>query len=169
MTLYVKRELKPSLCDKLKTEFSENIFVECHQDDGSKLLVEERSEGRPHHAATKFLKVTRDAFLIQHQKEPTRFRKGEKSNVVDLIFTNRDDMVDLIFTNRDDMVDDTSTAAGIGRSDHFALVINLNCTFTEPPRTKRFNYQRTDVEKLETQGSTRTGRVGRGTGRTTSH
>ncbi|KAL8576907.1 hypothetical protein ACOMHN_067357 [Nucella lapillus] len=47
------------------------------------------------------------------------------------------------------MVDDTSTAAGIGKSDHFALVINLNCTFTEPPRTKRFNYQRTDVEKLK--------------------
>ncbi|XP_076466007.1 uncharacterized protein LOC143297493 [Babylonia areolata] len=183
MALYVKSELKPSLCDRLKTNFSENIFVECQQDDGNKLLVgliyrspsstpenmeklnallqvselkvshtlimgdfnfpqviwaEERSEERHNHAATKFLKATRDAYLIQHQKEPTRYREGEKSNVVDVIFTNREDMVE-----------ETRTIAGIGNSDHFALVINLNCTVAEPSRTKRFNFQKTDVEKLK--------------------
>ncbi|KAL8582031.1 hypothetical protein ACOMHN_028012 [Nucella lapillus] len=47
------------------------------------------------------------------------------------------------------MVDDTSMVSGIGKSGRFALVINLNCTFTEPPRTKRFNYQRTDVENVK--------------------
>ena len=39
MALYVESELKLSLCDKLKTKFSENISMECQQSDASKLLV----------------------------------------------------------------------------------------------------------------------------------
>lgn len=30
----------------------------------------------PDHSASKFLKATQDAFLVQHQKEPTRYREG---------------------------------------------------------------------------------------------
>ncbi|KAL8558459.1 hypothetical protein ACOMHN_052276 [Nucella lapillus] len=144
------KDQREEIEDRIRRKTNLVVFKEASELKASHTLIlgdfnfpqinwaEERSEGGPHHAATKFLKATRDAFLIQQQKEPTRFREGEKSNVVDLIFTNRDDMVD-----------DTSTVAGIRKSDHFALVISLNCTFTEPPRTKRFNYQRTDVEKLK--------------------
>ena len=53
----------------------------------------------------------------------TRFRKGDKLEVVDPIFTNRDDMIE-----------DISTVASLGKSDHFALVINLSCTYAAPPR-----------------------------------
>ena len=184
MVLYVRSEMKPSPCDKLKTDFSEGIFVECEQDNETKLLVglmyrspssspdntgrlnkliqeisdlnnshtllmgdfnypeinwtEERSEGGQTNPATLFLKATRDAYLIQHQREPTRYRKGERENVLDLVFTNREDMVEEI-----------NTIAGLGKSDHLTLEINLNWTIPEPARTKRFNFQKTDENKLK--------------------
>ncbi|KAK3770271.1 hypothetical protein RRG08_029927 [Elysia crispata] len=45
------------------------------------------------HPATKFLNATKDAFLIQHQTVPTRHREGEKSNILDLVFSNAEDLV----------------------------------------------------------------------------
>ena len=41
------------------------------------------------HAAYRFLESTRDAFLTQHQCEPTRYRYGQRSNILDLVFTSR--------------------------------------------------------------------------------
>lgn len=184
IALYVKNSMKPSLCERLKSNFNEKIVVECKGEEGDKLIIclvyrspsctrentekmnellkevselesthtlimgdfnfpqivwnDNRCEEGPNHAASQFLKATKDAFLIQHQKEPTRYRVGEKSN-----------MVDLIFTNREDMIEEIQTVAGLGKSDHFALVIDMNCTTREPPRTERFNYNKTDITVLK--------------------
>jgi hypothetical protein len=97
----------------------------------------EQSEAGPNHAATHFLKASKDAFLIQHQKDPTRFRQGQKSNTVDLFFTNREDMVE-----------DLNTLAGVGKSDHFILLASLNITPPKPPATTRYCYAKADFQKL---------------------
>ncbi|KAL8609449.1 hypothetical protein ACOMHN_037971 [Nucella lapillus] len=39
---------------------------------------QEISEVGPEQPATLILKATQDAFLVQHQKDPTRYREGEK-------------------------------------------------------------------------------------------
>ena len=39
--------------------------------------------------------------------------------------------------------------AGIGKSDHFAIVINLSCTFSASPGSERYNYHKTDTAILK--------------------
>ena len=90
---------------------------------------EEKSEARLEHPATQFFRATKDAFLLQHQKLPTRYREGQRTNVLDLVFTNRDDIINEIVTS-----------AGIGKSDHFSLIINMSCTYEPPPRQIRYNF-----------------------------
>ena len=63
------------------------------------------------HPASKFLEATRDAFLIQHQHQPTRHRFGQQSNVLDLVFTSEEDTIPFV-----------ETTAGIGKSDHCTLI-----------------------------------------------
>ena len=184
VVLYVRKELKPSLCEELnKHEFSESVFVECYLQDNEKVLLGiiyrspnsapenntmlntllskindrnpshlmimgdfnypqvdwsgNRCDAGSDHPASQFLKATNDAFLIQHQTNPTRYREGEKANIVDLIFTNRDDIVK-----------DITTIAGIGKSDHFTILINLNCAYEKSPRLSRLNFSKTDFSKL---------------------
>ncbi|KAA0200510.1 hypothetical protein HAZT_HAZT010703 [Hyalella azteca] len=183
IALYVKSDLKPSVCDSLDSDFAESVFVECRLSGNEQLLIgliyrspsstadntaklnkllqqaadlkpshllimgdfnfpeldwnTEKSEAGPAHPATVFLRATKDAFLLQHQKLPTRYRVGQKANVLDLVFTNRDDMIN-----------DVTTTAGVGKSDHFLLIINVNCDYDVAPRQARYNYKKTDFTVL---------------------
>ena len=91
-----------------------------------------RCHTQPAHPAHRFLSACKNAFLIQNQTEPTRFRGGQEPSLLDLVLTNRDDIVNEI-----------STEAGLGKSDHVTLIINLNWTnnkFT----SERKNYHKAD-------------------------
>ena len=48
--------------------------------------------------------------------------------------------------NRDDMVNEITTSAGIGKSDHLALIINLACYSQEELHSTRLNYTKADFE-----------------------
>ena len=89
-----------------------------------------------HHEA-KFLMACEDGFLIQHQKEPTQFREGQRPT-----------MPDLILTNRDDMVTDLSTLPGLGKSDHSVILAKIACSpFTKKAR-RCYNFKRADFNKM---------------------
>ena len=61
----------------------------------------------------KFIENIRDNFLFQHITKPTRGRLGNKSN-----------MLDLIFTNEEGMIEDVTYESPLGKSDHAVLLIN---------------------------------------------
>ncbi|KAK7093942.1 hypothetical protein V1264_007621 [Littorina saxatilis] len=95
------------------------------------------SEAGPSHPATSFVKATKDAFLVQHQKEPTRFRPGQKANIVDLVLTSEEGTVEEI-----------STTPGMGKSDHFTLIIDLSMNMKKPTARTSFNYAKMDADVL---------------------
>ena len=88
------------------------------------------------HPAHKFLSACKNAFLIQNQTEPTRLRDGQEPSLLDLVLTNRDDIVNEI-----------STEAGLGKSDHVTLIINLNWT-NNKQTSERPNYHKADYESI---------------------
>ena len=81
----------------------------------------ERSTVGDERAASIFYKATKDAFFIQHQMAPTRFRNGQQPKLDDLVFTNREDI----------LLDITRTGA-LGKSDHVTLLVDLACTQNTP-------------------------------------
>ena len=89
------------------------------------------------HPATKFLNATKDAFLLQHQTVPTRHREGQKSNILDLVFSNAEDLVQ-----------DITLAPAIGKSDHFTLLVNLNCKRSLVRKESRLNFHKADFNKI---------------------
>ncbi|KAA0186305.1 hypothetical protein HAZT_HAZT005123 [Hyalella azteca] len=99
--------------------------------------VTERCEAGPNHIASQFLKTVKNCFLIQHQREPTRFREGEKSNTVDLIFTNREEMAM-----------ECGMMAGLGKSDHLTLLVTISFVCEDPPRLNRRNFRKMDSAVL---------------------
>ena len=65
---------------------------------------------------TKFKEGIRDNFLFQHVTLPTRGRLGNKSNILDLVFTNEKYMID-----------DIVYESPLGKSDHSVLIIIFRC------------------------------------------
>ena len=98
----------------------------------------ETSNVSENHPATQFLTAIKDAFLIQNQKTPTRFRQGQKENVVDLVFTSSEDIIN-----------DISVIAGLGKSDHHCLIIDLNLLPQNETSSNKRNFRKTDIEKLK--------------------
>jgi hypothetical protein len=52
------------------------------------------------HPATLFLEAIKDTFFYQHSIEPTHFRPGQRTNTLDLIFTNEEGMVGMEWNER---------------------------------------------------------------------
>ena len=87
---------------------------------------------------TKFLNATKDAFLVQHQTEKTRHRQGEQSNLLDLVFTSREDIINEILT-----------IAGLGKSDHSVLVIDfVGGMEIVRNEERRFDFKRADYAAM---------------------
>ena len=72
--------------------------------------VDESTEIKP------FINTVQACRLYQHIFQPTRYRKGNKPSLLDLILTSEDGMVSDVIHN-----------PGIGESDHECLVFTLHC------------------------------------------
>ena len=68
------------------------------------------------HPESLLLECVDDNFLIQHVTENTRFREGQASNLLDLVFTDRDDNVTRL-----------DYEMPFGRSDHVCLMFEVLC------------------------------------------
>ena len=90
------------------------------------------------HAAYRFLESTRDAFLTQHQCEPTRYRYGQRSNILDLVFTSREETIS-----------DITTSAAIGKSDHCTLIFDMKLTGGDHvAREMKYLYDKADYDAM---------------------
>ena len=64
-----------------------------------------------------FIETLQDCYLFQHVTEPTRYREGERSNILDLILSSEEGMVQ-----------DLTYHPPIGESDHVCLRFNVLLT-----------------------------------------
>ena len=89
----------------------------------------------------KFIENIRDNFLFQHITKPTRGRLGNKSNILDLIFTNEEGMIE-----------DVTYESPLGKSDHAVLLINHRCYTETTTYTKlKFYYNQGDYSGMSTK------------------
>ncbi len=89
------------------------------------------------HPSTQFLKTCKDQFLIQHQKEATRYRVNQTPSLVDLVFSNTEDLVNEVVTE-----------VGLGKSDHVILRINIACSCEADNSTVRYKFSKADIDKI---------------------
>ena len=87
----------------------------------------------------KFLDSINDAYLYQHIQKPTRYRCGQKENILDLIFTTSEDAVDSI-----------SYTPPIGKSDHCSLTFSVTKSENAKQSTSRKirNYSKANYEAM---------------------
>ena len=53
------------------------------------------------------------------------------------------------------MIDEVVTNAGLGKSDHFSLIIKLTCNYDDPTKQSRYNFKKTNIYILrEVLGTT---------------
>ena len=98
----------------------------------------ETSNASKNHIASKFLKASKDALLIQHQKTPTRFREGQKSNTLDLVFTDSENLIK-----------ELRVEAPLGKSDHYSLLITLSVVSEKAEQKPRRNFRKMDTKALK--------------------
>ncbi|XP_069140986.1 uncharacterized protein [Argopecten irradians] len=92
------------------------------------------------HPSSLFISKVKDCYLYQHVNQPTRFREGQQSNILDLIFTNEEGMIDNLTLN-----------PGLGLSDHLLLSFNL-LTYTETHNktcdVRRYNFLKGNYNRI---------------------
>ena len=93
---------------------------------------------RNDHPASKFLQTCKDTFLIQNQNENTRFGYNDK---------DKPSLLDLVLSNHDDMINEIQTVAGLGKSDHATLIINLKWSLSSK-NSERLNHRKADFSKI---------------------
>ncbi|CAI9722626.1 Hypothetical predicted protein [Octopus vulgaris] len=98
---------------------------------------QDRSLKGENHAANKFFMATKEAFLIQHQREPTRIKEGECPT-----------LDDLVMTNREDMINDIIIAPSLGKSDHVVLIISLSYAYQETGKKEYFNFTKANIKEM---------------------
>ena len=100
----------------------------------------ETSNAGPNHKATKFLKTTKDALFIQHQKKPTRYREGQQSNTLDLVFTDSEELIQ-----------EVKVEAPLGKSDHYSLLLSLSVSPSRIEKKPRKNFGKMDSKILKNE------------------
>ena len=98
----------------------------------------EMSKVSKDHIASKFLKTTKDTHFIQHQITPTRQRDGQRSNTLDLVFTDSEHLLQ-----------ELKTEAPLGKSDHLSLLITLSVSSGDVKTKSKRNYRKTNSEILK--------------------
>ena len=102
--------------------------------------VNETCNASAEHISSKFLQVIKDTYWIQHQITPTRYRLGQKANTLDLVFTNEESLIV-----------DLKVEAGLGKSDHMCLVMELSLSADEILRAPRRNFKKMNCDKLRSE------------------
>ena len=99
-------------------------------DDGYGVSDEKKSE--------EFLEGVRNAYLIQHITEPTRYRIGQKENTLDLIFTY------------EDVIDDIQYIPPVGKSDHCSILFSAQKSEgSNQKQTKTiYNYNKANYDEM---------------------
>ena len=92
------------------------------------------------HASDQFLQLIHNFFLFQHVMQPTRYRQGERPEILDLIFSNEDGMV----TNIDHL-------SGIGLSDHICIQFTIQCYNEERREVIKPDYNRADFASIRSR------------------
>ena len=86
-----------------------------------------------------FIEIIQDTYFQQHVTQSTRYRAGQPSNCLDLIFTNFEEMIQQV-----------QISDPLGLSDHCALVFDLltHYSFTEtvPNSQKKFIFDKGDFD-----------------------
>ena len=87
-----------------------------------------------------FFDITQDIFLKQHVDFNTRFREGNESS-----------MLDLIFTNEDYMIENLRSIAPLGKSDHVGLLftfITYSAIDSRAYGGKKHDYWKADMSEI---------------------
>ena len=76
-----------------------------------------------------FIETIRDSYLDQIIRQPTRYRCNEKSNVLDLVFTENEQWIENL-----------EYESPLGKSDHGVLKFDYICEITKPHYLKTKYY-----------------------------
>ena len=89
------------------------------------------------HFASDFYDKLNDLFLTQHVHEPTRFREGQRPNILDLVITNDEKLVENLSIN-----------PPIGVSDHVVINFELDIDTYSKTNTSGYAYYRGNYEEM---------------------
>ena len=90
------------------------------------------------HISQVFTDAVRDAYLHQHVSQPTRYRHGQITHVLDLILASDEHMINRLEHH-----------AGLGVSDHVVMSCNLSINNLRVTDGKsRFNYNKGNYEEI---------------------
>ena len=99
---------------------------------------EEVSLKGPDHLAFEFMECIRDCFWYQHVRNPTRSRRDQVENVLDLVLTNEEGMID-----------DIHHEAPLGKSDHMILKFSFQCyKQIKIPTNSKFNFHKGNYDAI---------------------
>lgn len=99
------------------------------------------SRAGPNHFSSEFLQATQENLLWQMVDEPTRFRSGQCSNILDLVLTNDEGFVE-----------DMRYLSPVGLSDHLLLSFAIRCRSMKDCQVANSskNYHKGNYEKANT-------------------
>ena len=94
------------------------------------------------HISSQFLECVRDTYFFQHILNPTRYREGNESSVLDLILTNEEEMVT-----------DIKYLPGLGKSDHLVIDFSLFCYTVQEKKcsAEKRNFFKGDYDRIRDQ------------------
>ena len=86
-----------------------------------------------------FLESSKDCFLTQLIKEPTRGRGSDKPTVLDLVFTDNENLIM-----------STEVTAALGKSDHSIVEVTMDCQpYREQVNKTMYLYNKGDYDKMK--------------------
>jgi len=93
---------------------------------------------------TELIETIRDAFLIQMVDKPTRYREGQRANILDLVLVNDEQLIS-----------DITHMAPVAKSDHNVLYFQLYTDALEnvTSETYRYNMSKGNFEKMRREFS----------------
>ena len=84
------------------------------------------------HASFHFIECVRDNYLTQFTNQPTRYRDGQTSNILDQLLIDKEEIVE-----------NMSYGTSLGASDHISFSVELNCNikYVQSKTVKRNYYK----------------------------
>ena len=84
------------------------------------------------HPEFHFIECLRDNFLSQFITEPTRYREGQRANILDLFITDKSEIVRKV-----------TYSTNLGFSDHISFIVELNCSIVnKESKTLKRNFHK---------------------------